>query len=197
MKNNYWEELNMTDDIYEFHEKSLEKMGLPDWANIACPHCSAIGLPLTSIRSISLKLNTRNKGDIAIEICCDECRLMDTVYFRNQASNMSEFIELVAGDKAPDCSPVVEEDMYKLQYNNVMEDMIVKRGDKMSMVKRGTCSSKVVVSEMVYSCPECGHTEILSSKDEADETKANCPHCEDVVMSLIASSSGAAEEDNA
>ena len=190
MKNNYWEELNMNEEIYDFHERSMEDMGIPEWANVSCPHCG-VGLPLRSIRSISLKLNTRNKGDIAVEVCCNKCNIMDTVYFRNQASCCGEFGALIDGAKSPNCDPVVEEDMYKLQYNNVLEDMIgerIKRGSKMSMIKTGTCSSNIVVSEMVYSCPECGHTELSSTNDGEIEMK--CPHCDDVVMNLISSTSG-------
>jgi len=55
----------------------------------------------------------------------------------------------------------------------------------MSIVKRGTCSSKLVVSESVYNCPDCGCVEM---SEEADTEEKICPHC-NVVMVLMSSSS--------
>ena len=53
----------------------------------------------------------------------------------------------------------------------------------MTIIKRGTCSSKVVISESAYSCPDCGYTEIIEGiKDEK-----KCPHC-DITMSILSSS---------
>lgn len=55
----------------------------------------------------------------------------------------------------------------------------------MSIIKRGKCSSIVVVSESVYNCPDCGHTEMSSDMD-MDEKK--CPDC-NIPMILMSSSS--------
>ena len=55
----------------------------------------------------------------------------------------------------------------------------------MTMIKRGTCSSKVVVSQSVYSCPDCGYVEM--TEGTLDEDK-KCPHC-DIIMTLMSSSS--------
>ena len=130
MKNNYWEEQNMSSDIFSFHEESISEMGLPDWVKLNCPHCDA-ELSLRSLRTIGMKLNTRNKGDLIVEVCCSECRIMDTIYFRRQIREIKDFIALLDGLESPDCPPVVEEEMYKLRYNNVMEEMAVKkRGTK-------------------------------------------------------------------
>jgi len=126
MKNNFWEEKKMDSSINDFHEASLEKMKIPEWMNINCPFCSK-ELPLRSIRSFGLKFNTRNKGDLFIEFLCEDCGLMDTVYFRKQIKEVSDLNEFISGEKVPDCKPVLEEDMYKLQYNNVVEEKASER----------------------------------------------------------------------
>jgi hypothetical protein len=59
----------------------------------------------------------------------------------------------------------------------------------MSIVKRGNCSSKVVVSESVYNCPDCGHVEM---SDHIEEEKM-CPEC-NILMVLMSSSSHIDEE---
>ena len=183
MKNNYWEEMNMNLDVKEFHEESLKKMGIPEWINIDCPYCHK-KLPLSSIRSVGFKLNTRNKGDVFIEIMCEDCRLMNTVYYRGQISKVSEFSDFLNSEKIPNSEPILEENMYKMQYNNIVEEMILSKrakGEKMSMIKKGTCSSKVSVSGSAYSCTSCGYTE-MPVAGNSEEKK--CPNC-NVVMSLI------------
>ena len=54
----------------------------------------------------------------------------------------------------------------------------------MTMIKRGHCSSSVIISEQVYSCPQCGHTMIKTAEDE-DSIK--CPHCDNSAMEIISS----------
>ena len=84
MLSNFCEDKNLTDSVLDFHDKILESMKIPEWINVKCPFCDKI-LPLRSIRSVSLKLNSRNLGDIALEIFCPYCCKMDTVYFRKEA----------------------------------------------------------------------------------------------------------------
>lgn len=122
MKNNYWEEKKMESSINQFHEESLKKMDIPDWMNINCPYCSE-KLPLRSIRSFGVKLNTRNKGDIFLEVLCEKCGIMNIVYFRKQINKFTDLTNFITGNTKPSCDPVLEEDMYKLQYNNILEEM--------------------------------------------------------------------------
>ena len=61
----------------------------------------------------------------------------------------------------------------------------------MSIVKRGTCSSKLVVSESVYNCPDCGYVE-MSDHDDLEEKM--CPDC-NISMILMSSSSHIEDED--
>jgi rubrerythrin len=61
----------------------------------------------------------------------------------------------------------------------------------MTLLKKGTCSSPVVVSSSVYACSSCGHTEIV--KGDAVESK-KCPKC-DAEMKLISAQAGTAESD--
>lgn len=126
MISNYWEEQEMSDSIYSFHENLLKTMGIPKWANVKCPFCGC-ELPLRSVRSITIKLNTRNLGDLAIEIICDKCQKMDTIYFKEDIKQISDIVPLLMNEKQPQSKPILEEEMYKLNYNNVLDKMI---GDK-------------------------------------------------------------------
>jgi hypothetical protein len=123
MLSNFCEDKNINLDILNFHEEELQKINIPEWINIDCPFCKK-ELPLRSIRSIAMKLNARNMGDIAIEVYCDYCSKMDTLYFRNQFNTISDFIQFLEGEKSPTVEPIIEEEMYKMQYNNVVEKMI-------------------------------------------------------------------------
>ena len=122
MKNNHWEEKKMGKGINDIHEACLQKMDIPKWMNINCPYCDS-ELPLRSIRSFGFKLHTRNKGDLFLEVLCEKCGIMDTVYFRNQIDKVTDLIDFTTGAKSPSCEPVLEEAMYKLQYNNVLEQI--------------------------------------------------------------------------
>ena len=113
----------MDGSISAKHESALEKMDIPEWMNIDCPYCSE-KLPLRSIRSFGLKLHTRNKGDLFLEVLCEKCGIMNTVYFRSQIEKITDLIDFTTGARSPSCEPVLEEDMYKLQYNNVLEESL-------------------------------------------------------------------------
>jgi len=52
----------------------------------------------------------------------------------------------------------------------------------MTILKKGTCDSSIVVSSSVYTCPECSHTEIKCG--QTGEKK--CPKC-NAVMIIISS----------
>jgi hypothetical protein len=127
MINDYWEEKNISLDIAQFHEEELKKWGIPKWMNVKCPFCNK-ELPLRSIRSIGFKLNTRNMGDIILEVMCDSCSKMDTVYFHKQVESVKDFIPFLTGEKVPSSESIIEEKMYKMQYNNVVDKMMTGMG---------------------------------------------------------------------
>ena len=135
MINNFWEEKAMSNDINVFHEKLLRKMDIPKWVNLDCPFCKKL-LSLSSIRSFGVKFNTRNMGDLFIEVLCTECSKMDTLYFRNQIDTINDFILFLNGQKEPTGEPVIEEKMYAMNYNNVVERMVKRdnKGDKYDAV---------------------------------------------------------------
>ena len=121
MYNNFWEELNMKDAIHKTHIEELEKVGLPDWAKFStCPYC---GQPVSvnSVRCIGIKLNTRNIGDIFMEVCCDKCRQMNTLYYRRAAPNIKAFVDLLENKSSVSGNGIIEEEMYKQNYNNLLE----------------------------------------------------------------------------
>ena len=131
MKNNFWEEQNSKDYVYEYHESVMEGVGLPEWAKIDCPFCEK-KIPLRGIRNIGLKFNARNFGDVTVEFLCEDCEVMDTVYFRYNINNIEDFANLLCNKNGLDtmCTPIVEEKMYKMQYNNLMERKSKEVGDK-------------------------------------------------------------------
>jgi len=127
MKNNYWEEQNMKQEILDFHQEVIESMEVPEWVKINCPHCSE-KVELRGIRAISLCLNARNLGDLAVQYHCSKCGLMDTVYFRKSVDGkVSNFAKYIKDKEMPDQPPVVEEEMYKLRYNNLMDKFIKEK----------------------------------------------------------------------
>ena len=130
MPSNFLEETIMPSDVLDFQEKELQKMNIPKWMNVKCPFCNK-ELPLRSIRSVSLKFNTRNLGDVVLEVLCDDCSKMDYLYFREGITDISSFCSLLLDNKIPlDSSPILENDMYNLKYNNVMKKMAESKGGK-------------------------------------------------------------------
>ena len=132
MLNDYWEEQNMDKKIALFHEDKMEEMELPEWIlNIQCPFC-AKPIPKRSVRNIQLCLNTRNFGEVAVEILCDECRKMDTLYFRTNGAvkNLSHFISYINGTCNLLANPILEEEMFKMNYNNVVELMLTQNKEE-------------------------------------------------------------------
>ena len=125
MKNTFYEEKNMKKEVLSFHQGMMERLGLPDWVkSIDCPHCSA-KVALGGIRNISLCLNARNIGDLCVEYHCSDCGIMDSVYYRKAVTScITEFNSYINGDKTPDAKPVVEEEMCKLGYNNLIEGLL-------------------------------------------------------------------------
>lgn len=123
MLSNFCEDQTLSDKILEFHEKTLETFEIPKWMRAKCPFCQK-ELPLRSIRSVSFKLNARNLGDIALEVLCIYCSKMDTLYFKSEAGDITGFTDILKGIKEPQSTPFIEETMYKMGYNNIMEKMI-------------------------------------------------------------------------
>jgi len=130
MINSYWEEQDMANPLIKFHEEQIAKMGIPEWIEkIKCPFCNEKVSPRT-IYKIQLCLNTRNFGEIAVEVFCDDCAKMDTLYFRTKISNISEFIDALQGNCEIPEPPVVEEEMRKMNYNNILEGMYKTKSEE-------------------------------------------------------------------
>lgn len=181
----------MGNEIESCHNALLKTMGIPKWMLLKCPYCKA-DLPLTSIRTVGFKLNTRNVGDIFVEVLCNSCKRMDTLYFRQEISKVTDFIGFLTGDKTPINAPVLESDMYSANYNNLLENPLYRQAretqkgsDKMTMIKKGTCSSKILVSSSVYVCSLCEYTEIVKDSEISD--KKLCPKCKAEMLFVSAS----------
>jgi len=55
----------------------------------------------------------------------------------------------------------------------------------MSIRKKGTCSSAIVVSSAVYVCNNCGYTEMAKNPDKKNK---KCPKCKSE-MNIVSSNS--------
>lgn len=120
----------MKSDILDYHEKALVEKKIPEWLNMVCPFCKK-PLLRRSIRTVGVKFNTRNMGDLIVEFCCFECSKMDTLYYRKQIKELSDLSKYLSGELVPEITPVLEEEMYKMGYNNLVEQMVMdKTGDK-------------------------------------------------------------------
>ena len=121
MKNNVYDEKDMSRALKETHEKTIEKIGLPDWMkDLSCPYCQK-KLNLSGIREVSLCFNARNFGDISMEFHCENCGVLDTLYFYKATENLEDFFDLMKNNKKPNSIPILKEKMYKLGYNNLLE----------------------------------------------------------------------------
>jgi len=129
MISNVWEEQEMSEQLKTCHEVLVGKMELPSWMKLDCPFCNQ-ALPWRGIRTIGFKLNARNIGDVIVEFHCESCGKMNTLYFRQEIENISDFLALLKGEKLPKNVPLTEEKMYLAKYNNLVETMVLRsRGD--------------------------------------------------------------------
>lgn len=125
MKNNCFEEnidpKSFSENLREDQSTILDNMGIPSWTrDLKCPYCKKI-LTDISIRSISLKLNARNIGDIAVEFLCEHCMVGNTLYFTKEVIDMRDFIEILDDTHPPKSNPITEEEMYQKKYHNTIE----------------------------------------------------------------------------
>lgn len=119
----------MSDALLSFHEEQMEKMSLPKWIkDIECPFCNR-KISLRAVRNVQLCLNARNFGEIAIEVFCDDCKKMDTVYFRTQIDTIAGFVKYLKGRPMEE-EQVLEEKMYKMNYNNVLHKMMTTKKEE-------------------------------------------------------------------
>jgi len=123
MESNFWEEQVMEDSLLKTHTEKVDKMHLPNWIKeIKCPFCNK-NVESRAFRNIQLCLNTRNFGEIAIQVFCDDCKKMDTLYFRTKVGSINDFIGYLKDFSEKSLKPILEEDMYRMNYNNILEIM--------------------------------------------------------------------------
>ena len=61
----------------------------------------------------------------------------------------------------------------------------------MTLYKRGNSDSLVTIASSVYSCPSCGHTEMVTGDKDSNK---KCPKC-DSIMSHISSHAEVLEDE--
>jgi phage FluMu protein Com len=97
-----------SEEIEKVQEQILNSdINLPSWLrNLKCPYCNEV-MGVTSIRSIILKLNPRNIGDLAVEFLCLKCKVGNTLYFRQEAKTKQSFIDLLNDTRKPSLDPII------------------------------------------------------------------------------------------
>lgn len=129
MLNNFCEDSLMSKDLLEFHEKILNNYEIPQsLKKINCPYCKK-DMPIIAIRSISIKLNPRNVGDVSIEVFCPYCEKMDVLYFNEDINNIQEFADLLMGKKTLKTEAMLEDLMYKKNYNNALRRKVISHAN--------------------------------------------------------------------
>ena len=133
MHNNSYEELvspkTQSEVINETHEAILTKqIGMPTWLkDITCPYCKD-PLSSTAIRSIGVKLNPRNIGDLFVEFLCMKCKMGNILYFKKEIRCMLDMCDLLIDRYPPqEKNPITEEEMYKQKYHNTIESDMFSR----------------------------------------------------------------------
>lgn len=129
MLNNSFEEIvrpSKVPNIKELHSNMIDKMSLPEWTKLTCPYCKE-SMPTSAVRSVTIKLNPRNIGDLCVEFLCPKCEVGNTLYFTKASKDLWEFINLLNGSKSPSVEPITEEEMYKQKYHNVLDASVSKK----------------------------------------------------------------------
>lgn len=111
--------------VQKAHSDLINSLELPYWTNdIKCPYCKE-PLPKTALRSISLKLNPRNIGDICVEFLCPKCEVGNTLYYVKEVKNIQDFQMLLDKEflDKPFSDPIPEEEMHKQKYHNSLESL--------------------------------------------------------------------------
>jgi len=119
--------MNAPKTVNEHHSDMVKSIGLPSWMfALKCPFCKE-QLGKASIRAIVFKTNARNIGDLCIDFVCCACKQGDYIYFRKLFKTSADMNAIVDGKSVPSEEPILEEAMYSLQYNNVVEDMLKEK----------------------------------------------------------------------
>jgi len=130
MTSNYCEEKDMNSKVEEFHEQKILDMHLPNTIlENVCSHCNE-KLSITSVRGIGLCLNTRNFGEISLEVFCHACSCLETFYFREDVQTIGDFCHKVRTNDAIKTKPLTEEKMYSSGYNNIVQQMMLTEKQK-------------------------------------------------------------------
>lgn len=113
-----------TKNVDSFRTQCIEEMNLPAFVdNLNCPYCNE-KLTKDCIRSITFKTNSRNMGDICVEFLCSKCGHGNYFYFREQFETSADIVAIMSGEKKIEVEPILEDDMYKMQYNNALEKLL-------------------------------------------------------------------------
>lgn len=124
MTSNFCEEKTMDEKVLDFHSQKMVEMKLPYFIReISCPHCLK-KLEIASVRNIGLCFNTRNFGDIAVEVFCGGCSRIETLYFREDIKTIQEFCDTILENIPMKSEPLTEDKMYSLGYNNIVQQMM-------------------------------------------------------------------------
>lgn len=80
------------------HRKIITDMDLPAWAfSMKCPECGEVA-SAEGTRSISLKLNAANLGDLVVETLCPKCHACFDMHYRGVVRNLKDLLRVLCAD---------------------------------------------------------------------------------------------------
>ena len=126
MENDEWEEKRFNQAIKDFHKEEVEKMNVPEWANVTCLHCLE-KVVTNGIRKITVSMNAKNIGDASVEYHCDKCGILDTIFFSNAVKDIPDFSDYLIGKKEMTKEPIAEVITRKNGYNNLMNRFFARK----------------------------------------------------------------------
>lgn len=114
------------DRVEKFHKELLNRFGLPESFLGKCPECGK-QLQINGLRSVELRLAASQIGNVVLEVCCFECSSLDCLHYRLVVDNIDEFCDILRGKRPLDVEPIRQKEIYKSQYNNVLEKMSAQK----------------------------------------------------------------------
>lgn len=127
MKNPVFDEKFLPNEILKNHEEAVESYGIPSWSIVNCPVCEK-PVGHRGVRNIGICLNSRNIGDICVNFHCTPCSISSTLYFKENIRNIKDFCSKIMGEELSGGPPINEDDMYRSNTNNLVDNFLSKKG---------------------------------------------------------------------
>jgi hypothetical protein len=106
-------------EIKEKRNEYLKEYKIPEWVEIECVNCKK-KINKNNIQSIGFHFNGKNMGDISVELICDNCRAMESYFFKTDCKNIEEMLNLLK-QKDIKIDPISYHEAFKSKENNLLK----------------------------------------------------------------------------